>query len=145
MMIADCEQKINDEYMVMEMPNEAESNLPDLIKKLMKGDCCPDYRVRLKWRDLLDVLFYLDRLKNISEMPKLGKKPDYIPLDITDLIDMIGEPVYVKDGNKGKWGILIGIRIEKSGEWAYMESGEWQMIGENFYRTKEGARDDRGC
>lgn len=145
MMIADCEQKINDEYTVMEMPNEAESNLPDLIKKLMKGDCCPDYRVRLKWRDLLDVLFYLDRLKNISEIPKLGKKPDYIPLDITDLIDMIGEPVYVKYGNKGKWCILKKLLIEESGEWAYLESGKWQSIGKYFYRTEKGARDDRGC
>ena len=88
-----------------------------------------------------DALHYLKILKAKSEEPPIGEPPDYISLDFHRLAEMIGEPVYVKDsGCKGRWEIVMGVRKTADGEdICFRGCDRWQRVGNNIYRTKEGA------
>lgn len=95
--------------------------------------------------DLLeDVFCYLQKLKNISEIPPLGKKPDYVPLSFYELADMIGEPVYSKStGCKGRWEIVNAVRKTVDGDdVCFRGIDNWCRISDDIYRTKEGAEED---
>ena len=93
------------------------------------------------------VLCYLKILKAKSEEPPLGKAPDYISLDFHQLSEMIGTPVYVKDhGCKGHWEIITAVRKTADGEdICFKGNDRWQKIGNNIYRTKEGAKNNEQC
>lgn len=131
-------------YSISCTPEKANSNLPDLIEKIKFGKVEPiTTDLMIDSKDLVDVLYYLQKLKVISEEPELGEKPNYIPLDVIDLIGMIGDPVYVKEGEKGNWNILEAVKVEGDKTvWAYMKGEGWEMVNKNIYRTKEGAEDD---
>lgn len=92
---------------------------------------------------LIDALHYLKILKAKNEEPPLGEPPDYIPLGFHQLVEMIGEPVYVKDrGCKGHWEIITAVRKNLDGEdYAIRGNDRWQRIGNCIYRTKEGAKE----
>ena len=87
-------------------------------------------------------LYYLKILKAKSEEPPLGEPPDYISLDFHRLAEMIGEPVYVKDsGCKGRYEIVTCVRKTVDGEdVCFRGCNQWQRIGKNIYRTKEGGK-----
>lgn len=78
------------------------------------------------------------------EEPPLGNPPDFVPLDLRRLSEMIGQPVYIKDrGCKGHWEILTAVRKNLDGEdFAVRGNEQWQRIGNWIYRTKEGAYED---
>jgi hypothetical protein len=90
-----------------------------------------------------DALHYLKVLKAKSEEPPLGEPPDYIPLNFHRLAEMIGKPVYVKDGGcKGHWEIVMGVKKTVDGEdVCFRGCDRWQRIGKTVYRTKEGAKE----
>ena len=73
--------------------------------------------------------------------PSLGESPNYIPLDFHQLAEMIGEPVYIKDnGCRGHWEIVTMVRKTVDGEdVGFRGYNQWQRVGKNIYRTKEGA------
>lgn len=86
-------------------------------------------------------LYYLKILKAKSEEPPLGEPPDYISLGFHQLAEIIGEPVYFKErGCKGHWEIVIAVRKTLDGEDVCVRGNDrWQRIGNQIYRTKEGA------
>ena len=96
---------------------------------------------------MTDALHYLEILKVKSEEPPIGEPPDYISLSFRQLAEMIGEPVYVKDeGCKGHWEIVIMVRKKADGEdVCFRGCDRWQRIGNNIYRTKEGAECEKSA
>ena len=96
--------------------------------------------------DLLeDVFCYLQKLKNISEIPPLGKKPDYVPLSFHELADMIGEPVFIKpSGCKGYWDVVCAVKKDHTGEFVMFKGckDDWRRISDIIYRSREGAEED---
>lgn len=134
-------------YIVQEMPEKANNSLPDLIKKIKFGRVEPlTSGLIIDKEDLKDVLYYLQKLVYISEEPEFGEKPDYVPLGFHDLSDMIGVPVYVKDGvRKGHWEIVVGTVRANRDYVCFKGESDKNVITPNIFRTKEGAEDDRDC
>ena len=88
------------------------------------------------------ILRCLEYLKFKSEEPPLGEPPDYIPLSFHQLVDMIGEPVYIKNiGCIGKWEIVRALEKDCDGEYIRFKGEvDYRMvIDHNIYRSKEGA------
>ena len=133
-------------YIFEEIPDYPSQELDDLIKEIKVGerDKISGYPI-IHLDNLKDIIYYLDKLKIISEMPPLGKKPDYIPLGFHDLADMIGEPVYVKaKGCKGKWEIVRAVEKDCDGEYIRFKGEcDYRMrITDEIYRTKKGAEEN---
>lgn len=134
-------------YLITEIRENPVMGLDSLMRIISRGQYSEaDHDFVCLNIDLLkDVLSYLKKLKNISEIPPLGKKPDYVPLSFHELANMIGEPVYSKSsGCKGRWEIVNAVRKTVDGEEVRFRGiDNWFRISDDIYRTKEGAQHDK--
>lgn len=129
-------------YLFEEIPDNPVLDLDSLIAEIKVGerDKISGYPI-IHLDNLKDIIYYLNKLKIISEITPLGKKPDYVPLNFSDLADMIGQPIYIKaEGCKGHWEILSGVKRNMDGDTLTFRGFDRDIkLTDEIYRSKEGA------